>query len=319
VALVPLAAFELVAGLPTATQTLGRVRRSAARVFEVADAPLPAPPPVPARGVPILETLDGPLLELNGVGVRYAGATRHALAGVELRVGRGALVGIVGASGSGKSTLAQLLVGFVRPSEGTVALGGVALDALDDDALRRAVGLIAQDAHVFDATLEANLRIGRPGAGDEELLASLEDVGLGPWVARLPRGLATMVGERGAAISGGQRQRIAVARGLLAGFPILVLDEPTEHLDEVGASGLLDAVLAVPRLATVLITHRVRGLEAADEILVLDRGRVTERGTHAALLDAHGAYARLYARELRDSPLPVAGASVDFRRSEGRR
>jgi ATP-binding cassette subfamily C protein CydCD len=160
------------------------------------------------------------------------------------------------------------------------------------------VGTVAQDAHIFDTTLRENLLLARRSASAGELDAALEQVRLLDWAQALPHALQTEVGEYGTRISGGQRQRLAIARALLADFPILILDEPAEHLDTATADAIVaDLIDAGGGVATLMITHRLRGLEVADEVLVLDRGRVLERGGHAELLAAGGRYAEMWRRE----------------------
>jgi thiol reductant ABC exporter CydC subunit len=273
-ALIPLVAFELVTGLPTATQTLQRVRRSAARVFEVIDAP----PPVTEPAHPVALPSSPHVLRVRGLRSRYPGATRWALDGVDLDLAPGRRVAVVGPSGAGKSTLAGVLLRFLPYEAGSVTLDGVELTDLAGEECRRVVGLVAQDAHVFDNTLEENLRLTRRDATREQLHEALARVRLLDWVERLPEGLATEVGERGARLSGGQRQRLALARALLADFPILILDEPGEHLDTATADAILADLLALTRdRATLLITHRHADLAEMDEVLVLDRGRAVAR------------------------------------------
>ncbi len=204
----------------------------------------------------------------------------------------------MGPSGAGKSTLAGVLLRFLPYDGGSVTLDGVEIADLDGDALRTVLGLVSQDAHVFDSTLEENLRLARREASTEELREALAAVRLLDWTEGLPAGLSTEVGERGARMSGGQRQRLAIARALLADFPLIVLDEPGEHLDTQTADAIVADLLAATRqTATLLITHRLAGLEAVDEVLVLDRGRVVERGTHTELLAHGGRYASLWERE----------------------
>ncbi len=295
-ALIPLVAFELVAGLPAATQTLQRVRRSAARVLEVMDTPPPVREPEHPHGLP------GPphSLHARDLHFTYPGAAHPALAGVDLDLSPGRRVAVVGRSGAGKSTLAGVLLRFLPYQRGTVTLDGVELDELDGDRVREVIGLASQDAHVFDSTLEENLRLARREASREELRTALASVRLLDWAESLPSGLATELGERGARMSGGQRQRLAIARVLLADFPLLVLDEPGEHLDTQTADAIVADLLALTRdRATLLITHRLAGLEEVDEVLVLDRGRVIERGSHGELLARGGRYAALWQQESR--------------------
>jgi ATP-binding cassette, subfamily C, bacterial CydC len=179
-------------------------------------------------------------------------------------------VALVGPSGAGKSTVAALLVRWLDPVSGRVTLDGVDVRRLRADDLRRVVGYCGEDAYLFDTTIEANLRVGRPGATTDELTAALGDARLLDWVRSLPDGLATAVGEHGLALSGGQRRRLALARALLAGFPILVLDEPTEHLDDATAAALTRDLLSCPTDRTILvITHRRAGLDGFDEVVEL--------------------------------------------------
>jgi len=294
IALIPLVAFELVVALPAATQTLERVRRSAARVQEVMEAPLPVTEPLQALALP-----EPPYaLRARRLRARYPHAGSDALDGIDLDLSAGRRVAIVGPSGAGKSTLAGVLLRFLDYSAGSVTLGGLELSELDGDECRTVIGLVAQDAHIFDSTLEENLRLARRDAGPNELRAALAAVRLLEWAEELPDGLATALGERGMRVSGGQRQRIAVARALLADFPLLILDEPGEHLDM--ATG--DAILAEMGVVTsgramMLITHRLAALEDFDEVLLLAGGRVLERGTHSQLLERGGGYAELWQRE----------------------
>ncbi|WP_405190600.1 thiol reductant ABC exporter subunit CydD [Streptomyces anulatus] len=294
VVLTPLAAFEVVTGLPLAVQYRQRVARSAERVFEVLDAPVPvrepeAPAEEPASPFP---------LEVRGLNARYPGARHDALASLDLTLTRGRRIAVVGPSGSGKTTLAQVLLRFLDASSGTYRLGGVEASALDSDTVRRSVGLCAQDAHVFDSSIRENLRLARPGATDAELRDALSRARLLDWVLALPEELDTPVGEHGARLSGGQRQRLALARALLADFPVLVLDEPAEHLDLPTADALTADLLDATRgCATVLITHRLTGLDTVDEVLVLDAGRVVQRGPYAELAAEDGPLRRMLERE----------------------
>ncbi len=334
IALIPLVAFELVTGLPTATQTLQRVRHSAGRVLEVMDAPAPVAEPADPVSLPGA----GPhSLRVRDLSFSYPGQSRPALAGIDLDLSPGRRVAVVGASGAGKSTLAGVLLRFLpyetgpatraggpathaggpaTPETGSVTLDGVEISRLDGDTCRRVVGLVSQDAHVFDSTLEENLRLARRDATDDQLRAALAEARLLDWTMGLPDGLATEVGERGERMSGGQRQRLAIARALLADFPVLVLDEPGEHLDTATADAIVADLLAVTReRSTLLITHRLAGLREVDEVLVMDHGRVLERGTHDELLILDGRYAALWRGE---SGAPPATGSAAAARSAPR-
>jgi thiol reductant ABC exporter CydC subunit len=295
VVLTALAAFETVAGLPAAAQALDRVRRSSARVFEVLDADELVVDPADPSPLP-----DGPgTLLVTGLTARYPGSEHAALDGVDLVLTPGRRVAVVGPSGAGKSTLAAVLLRFL-PYQGSVTLDGVELADLRGEDVRSRVGLAAQDAHVFDTTLEQNLRIARPDATADELAVAVAAARLDAWVLTLPDGLATRVGEAGSRISSGQRQRLALARALLADFPVLILDEPGEHLDTDTADALVADLLDATRgRSTVLITHRLAGLPDVDEVLVLDAGRAVERGSHTELLRAGGRYAALWQLEQR--------------------
>ncbi|MGW4201058.1 thiol reductant ABC exporter subunit CydD [Streptomyces sp. NPDC004726] len=313
VVLTPLAAFEAVTGLPLAVQYRQRVKRSAERVYEVLDAPVPVhepehPAAAPATAFP---------LRVQGLRARYAGQDRDALAGLDLTVTAGKRIAVVGASGSGKTTLAQVLLRFLDAGAGTYTIGGVAADTLDGDTVRRFVGLCAQDAHLFDSSVRENLRLARTGATEDELRQALADARLLEWVDALPQGLDTLVGEHGARLSGGQRQRLALARALLADFPVLVLDEPAEHLDLATADALTADLLAATEsrtakgAATVLITHRLRGLDAVDEIVVLEDGRAVQHGPYAELAAVEGPLRRMLERErATDEAVELLGAGL---------
>ena len=293
-ALIPLVAFELVSGLPVSTQTLARVRRSAARVAEVMDAQAPVIEPASPLALPPPPYS----MRTRGLGFSYPGATRRALDGVDLDLRPGRRVAVVGRSGAGKSTLAAALLRFLEYQEGSVTLNGAELAELDGDECRRAVGLVSQDAHIFDSTIEENLRLASREASGEQLRAALAAVRLLDWAEQLPAGLDTEVGEHGARLSGGQRRRLVLARALLADFPLLILDEPAEHLDTPTGDAILADLLALPGpRATLLITHRLAGLQEVDEVLVMDSGRIVERGTHAELLAAGNGYASSWRQE----------------------
>ncbi|WP_190174474.1 thiol reductant ABC exporter subunit CydD [Streptomyces mirabilis] len=305
VVLTPLAAFEAVLGLPLAVQYRQRVRRSAERVYEVLDAPDPVrepelPQPAPASPFP---------LRVQGLGARHAGQDRDALAGLDLTLEQGRRVAVVGPSGSGKTTLAQVLLRFLDAEAGTYTLGGTDAYGMDGDDVRRLVGLCAQDAHLFDSTVRENLLLARKNATEAELRDALARARLLEWADGLPDGLDTLIGEHGARLSGGQRQRLALARALLADFPVLVLDEPAEHLDLPTADALTaDLLAATEGRTTLLITHRLAGLAAVDEVIVLAAGRVAQRGAYAELSVVEGPLREMLEREAAGDLLVGAAA-----------
>jgi thiol reductant ABC exporter CydC subunit len=270
VALTPLAAHEVFAGLAPAAQEVPRLRASAARVAAVLSRPAPVAEPSAPAALPA-PPYD---LEVRGLTAGWAPG-QDVLRDVWFDVPAGSRAAIVGPSGSGKTTLAMVLLRFLDYRAGAVTLGGTDLRTLAAVGVRQVIGLCEQDAHVFDSTLEANLRLAKPSATPAELRSALARARLLAWVDSLPLGLATPVGEHGARLSGGQRQRLALARVLLADFPVVILDEPAEHLDEATAAELTrDLLAAVEGRTVLLITHRPVPPGSVDQVLRLDAGRV---------------------------------------------
>jgi ABC-type bacteriocin/lantibiotic exporter with double-glycine peptidase domain len=253
-------------GLPAAATALGTARAALRRVFTVLDRPDPTPDPAAPAALPVAPYR----LRVENVTARWTPDGPDVLRGLTIELAPGSRTAVVGRSGVGKSTLAALLVRFLDPVTGRITLGGVDLRALTGDQVRTVVGLVGDDAWLFDTTIEENLRIGRRDATPAQVRDALARARLLDWVDSLPLGLDTPVGEHGAKLSGGQRRRLALARALLADFPILVLDEPTEHLDEPTAAALTaDLLDAAAGRTVVLITHRRYGLDRVDTVVDL--------------------------------------------------
>ena len=264
--LLALASFEAVQPLATASRELERTLAAGRRVLELTDrepAIVDPPEPLPAPVAPFA-------VALEDVRARYAPGQAPALDGFSLLLEPGRRVALLGPSGAGKSTVANLLLRFLDPEAGRVTLAGRDVRAYRQHDVRAAVAVAGQDAHLFSTSIRDNLLLARPEATLPELEEVLRRVRLDGWLATLPDGLDTRVGERGGELSGGQRQRLVVARALLADAPVLVLDEPTAHLDTATASALMDDVMDATRDRTVLlVTHRPEGLEHVDEVVVL--------------------------------------------------
>jgi ATP-binding cassette subfamily C protein CydCD len=256
--------------------------------------------PVPVTDGPgaSAEVRGAPALEMQRVSFTYPGRPHPALRDVSFAVPAGATVAVVGPSGAGKTTAAHLFLRFWDPGAGAVRLGGRDLRDFRLDELRSRIALVAQDTYLFNDTLEANIRLARPSAGPAEVAAAVDGAALDEFVASLPDGLGTLVGERGVQLSGGQRQRVAIARAFLMGAPILILDEATSHLDALSEEAVRTALARLARgRTTLVIAHRLSTVRDADRIVVLDEGRVTQIGTHAELLQEGGTYARLMSRQ----------------------
>jgi ATP-binding cassette, subfamily C, bacterial CydC len=268
-ALLALASFDAVSPLAAAARELSETLAAGRRVLELTDRE----PTILDPDAPLAAPTRPPAVALKGVTARYPAAEEPALSGVNLRLVPGARIALVGPSGAGKTTVTNLLLRFLDPEEGRVTLAGRDLRDYRQEDVRATFALAGQDAHVFNSTIRANLQIGRPEATDDELWDVLGRAQLRDWVSSLPEGLETLVGEEGTQLSGGQRQRLTLARALLSDAPVLLLDEPTAHLDPDTAGALVRDVLAAANGRSVLlITHRTEGLELVDEIVQLYPG-----------------------------------------------
>jgi subfamily B ATP-binding cassette protein MsbA len=233
-------------------------------------------------------------IELRGVSFEYEPG-RRVLSNVDLRVRAGEKVAIVGMTGAGKSTLVSLIPRLYDPTAGAVTIDGVDLRDYRLQSLRQQIAIVLQDSLLFSGSIYDNIAFGRPGASEEDVVRAAEVAGAAEFIRSIPEGYDTLVGERGFTLSGGQRQRIAIARAIVRDAPILILDEPTSGLDVATERRLLETLERAARgRTTLLIAHRLSTVRLADRIVVIDRGRIVEEGTHAELIRRGGAYAELY-------------------------
>jgi ATP-binding cassette, subfamily C, bacterial CydC len=267
-ALLSLAAFEAITPLGAAARSLSATLASGRRILELADrVPEVSDPEDP---VDLTPGSTPPVIALDGVRARYAPGEPPALDGFSLRLDPGRRVALLGPSGAGKTTVANLLLRFLDPEQGRVTIDGHdARDCLQAD-VRRTITVAGQDSFLFSQTIRENVALARPDATDAQIEAALQRARIADWVASLPDGLDTQVGEMGRELSGGQRQRIALARAFLADAPVLVLDEPTAHLDPKTARELMrDVFAAAGKRSILLITHRSEGVDQVDEVVRL--------------------------------------------------
>ncbi|WP_347060375.1 ABC transporter ATP-binding protein [Blastococcus sp. HT6-30] len=309
-----------VAPVQTASEVLNEAQNAVAgfrRVLDVVDTEPDVRDPAVAAPDRVRALPEGPLgVRFDSVTFRYAPGARPALDDVDLTIAPRTRVAVVGETGSGKTTFAKLVTRLMDPVAGRVLLGSdtggwVPLADMAFASLRARVVMVPQDGFLFDATVAENVRYGRPGMTDADVVAAFDDLGLSTWLAGLPDGVSTAVGQRGESLSAGERQLVAVARAYVADPDLLVLDEATSAVDPATEQRLTRALDALTAGRTTLtIAHRLSTAERSDEVLVVDAGRVVQRGTHAELVDAEGPYARLHASWRRSSagePEPAIG------------
>lgn len=288
--------------------TMHAASASAERIIELLDEQPAVTDPRSPRPLPRARGR----LEFDAVDFSYPGTARGALHALSLSVAAGETVGIVGASGAGKSTLAKLALRFYDPDRGAVAVDGIDVRELGLETLRRQLALVQQETLIFDGTILENIAFGRAGATEAQVLAAARAAGAHEFIADLPDGYETLVGQRGRRLSGGQRQRIAVARAMVRDAPILILDEPTTGLDAASARQMLEPLRRLMRGRTVLIiSHDLAAIHDADRIAVIDRGRLAELGTHEQLLRRGGEYARLFAGARPDAVRETVSRDTD--------
>jgi ABC-type multidrug transport system fused ATPase/permease subunit len=289
--------------LDAMTQTATTVQRAAAESDRVGEL-LEVEPEIADRPHAREAVVSGPV-RFKRVTFGYE-PSRPVLQSISLHADPGSLIAIVGPTGAGKTTLVNLLVRFYDPWAGRIMIDGVDIRDFRYRSLREQIGLVLQDPFIFPMTVRDNIAYGRPGATMDEIVAAARAANAHEFIARLPEGYETIVGERGATLSGGEKQRLSIARAFLKNAPILVLDEPTSALDARTEGRLLEALERLMRgRLTFVIAHRLSTIRRADQILVLDSGRIVERGRHEELLDQDGLYARLYGQQIEAITLQV--------------
>jgi ATP-binding cassette subfamily C protein CydC len=299
-ALAVMSSFEAVQPLPQAFQTLGASLESAQRLFEILDAGpasmgTAASISLPSPVAPLVGGPTGIDLQVRDLRFSYASGQVPVLDGISFDLPQGGCLALVGPSGVGKSTLVNLLLRFWDYQAGQILLGGRELRQISDEDLRPLMAVVSQRTHLFNTTVRENLLLACPGASESRMVEAARQAQIHDFIESLPMGYDTSIGEQGLKLSGGQRQRLAIARAILRDAPLLILDEPTANLDALTERAIVSALEnLMPGRTTLIITHRLAIVEAADEILVLRAGRIVERGNHPDLAQMGGFYRHMW-------------------------
>lgn len=297
--------FEAVAPLAQAAQAWSSIRAAAGRLFELVDAQPLVAEGIASRADSAPRRESAPSIEFSHVSFRYPGQAVLALKDVSFRLEPGQRLAVVGPSGAGKSTLTSLLLRFWEFHGGTICVGGRSIREYASDELRESVALISPNTYLFNTSVFENLRMARRRVTRLDVERAAQAAQIHELIVKLPKGYDTLIGEQGIRLSGGERQRLAIARAILKEAPILILDEPTANLDAVTEALILTSLFELTHSkATLLITHRLVGLDKVDEILFLEHGQIVERGTQADLLARDGAYLRFWGLQNRFLPEP---------------
>ena len=296
-ALLTLTSFEAVQPLPQAMETLSSSLKAGSRLFEVVDAEPVVVDPVNPASFPSPFSLRGENLSFF-----YPGSSQPALDGISFRLREGETLAIVGPSGGGKSTLTNLLLRFWEDYQGKLLLGEekIMLSSLTQEVIRQQISVVSQNGYLFHDTIRANIALGNPGAGNEKIITAARKAKIHKMIHSLPDGYQTIIGERGQRLSAGERQRILIARAVLKDAAVFLLDEPTANLDPLTERDVLDTLFEILKNKTaLLVTHRLVGLSRVDQILVLSRGRIVERGTESELLSKDSLYRVMWSHQNR--------------------
>jgi ABC-type multidrug transport system fused ATPase/permease subunit len=288
-----MAAFEAVLPLPAAVQHLESSLKASKRLFEISDSQPPVQEPATPRSAPKNFSLSAKALTFS-----YSQNEAPVLKNISFELAEGGALAIVGPSGAGKTTLLNLLLRFWEYEKGLLCIGGTDIRNFTSEQLRSWLSVVSQNTHLFNGTVRENLLLGNPSARENDILSALERAQIREFVERLPQGLDTWIGEQGLQLSGGERRRLAITRALLKNAPLMIFDEPTANLDALSEREIFNTIRQLTKQKTTLvITHRLIGLENADEILVFLDGKIAGRGRQDELLAKHGVFRKMWEQQ----------------------